>query len=231
MANITSEGIDSVITTVLKLEGDDFNVRDDINLKQKQELISWTLKSSKEVLTILKTLVVYDYGPHKEKTVLDLIIHCVDDNDTIFELLDNWKFKDAIRNIGKEHELKDLQSAIYIAVDKKSVEEYGATDKGTTMAFMIRGKILGSDLLGTVRFTMEEADELLMMRNPYNAFYLMDGLINNKTELGRWNEGPKKKILIFNNNESDIIKKIKAWRRKFYTDILNDQGEEDSDVI
>jgi hypothetical protein len=233
MAHITNRGIDSVIKTVLQIEGEEFDVHENFKLEQRREIIRQILgKLSKETLEILSTLIVSDYGTYKGKTFMDAIVDNATNNDSLTGLLkDHWKLNDALRNIKKEQELINFRNSLNDMVDKKAVEEYGATDRMNVMMFMLRAQTFGNDLLGTIRFAMEDKDELIMMKNPYSAFYLLDGLINGETTLGRWGEQSKKTILIFNINEDDITKKMKNWRRKFYSDILSDQGEEDPDVI
>jgi hypothetical protein len=87
-----------------------------------------------------------------------------------------------------------------------------------------------------VYFAMDDKDFQTIKNSVYNAFYLLDGMINGETKYGRFNDSSKPKtILILDKTTGDeklkIDKaKLKKWRRIFY-DKIQAENEEDPDEL
>ena len=102
--------------------------------------------------------------------------------------------------------------------------------------FQLRAQYVGDVVLKPIIAVDEKNFEQIKSKmSPWHAaFYILDGLINGKTTLGRFDNSKEKTILLKNMMKDDDInndkKKIKVLRREFYNKI-NNSGEEDPDEI
>lgn len=107
----------------------------------------------------------------------------------------------------------------------------GAVSSGDYQMFQLRAQVVNPDVKAI--FAMDEKDfEVVRSRmSPYHsAFYILDGMIKGKTELGRFGETKPKQIMVLNKMEDPDVKKLKKLRREFF-DKINRSGEEDPDEI
>lgn len=107
----------------------------------------------------------------------------------------------------------------------------GAVDPREYEMFNLRKRFAGEILLEPM-FAMDEKDfeKIRSGMSPWHsAFHILDGMINGKTDLGRFfSKG--REIAVLDKMESSDVKKLKKLRRVFF-DKINRTGEDDPDEI
>jgi len=112
--------------------------------------------------------------------------------------------------------------------------EIGAADPGSYFGYDMRKKFAGTIEMEPI-FAIDEDDFKILrsrMSPWHSAFYILDGMINGKTDLGRFNETKKKTTIVLNQmvDGKFDLKKMKKLRRVFF-DKISGSGEEDDDII
>jgi len=134
--------------------------------------------------------------------------------------------------------IKDLSNeidTIYKEVDNafvKATMDDGAANPHAYSMFHLRAQVAGDVKLKAI-FAIDEND-FKILRNidsEMAAFYILDGMIRETTDFGRFGEQKKKRVFMLNKMIEDNKSKLKSLRREFFNRITSVGEEDDDDII
>ncbi len=128
-------------------------------------------------------------------------------------------------------EIDTLYKEANDAVIQAAMDDGAVAPQAYSM-FQLRARFAGDVKLKAI-FAIDEDDfEILRgINGEIAAFYILDGMIKETTNFGRFGEQKKKRVFILNKMAEDDKSKLKSLRREFFNRITSAGEEEDDDII